>query len=108
LVYGDISSAAVHPIEHKPFFHFYPGSRVLTVSTWLCNFECGWCFRKYLSRSPDQVGKGKFLPPASVINLVKQNDCQGIAISFNEPTLLFEWSLDVFPLAKREGYLKSP
>jgi pyruvate formate lyase activating enzyme len=104
LVYGDISSIAVHPIEHKPLFHFYPGSRVLTLSTWSCNFECGWCFRKYLSRASDRVGKGEFLPPADLVNLIKQHNCQGTAISFNEPTLLFEWCLDAFPLVKREGY----
>lgn len=104
LVYGDISSVAIHPIEHKPLFHFYPGSRVLTVSTWSCNFECGWCFRKYLSKAHDQVGNGTFISPDDVLSLMRKHDCQGIAISFNEPTLLLEWTLDVFPLAKKLGY----
>ena len=107
LVYGDISALVAHPIEHKPLFHFYPGSMVLTVSTWSCNFDCGWCFRKGLSRSPDKVGKGEFLGPADLVRLIKEYDCQGIAISFNEPTLLFEWCLDLFPLVKREGYYTS-
>ena len=80
---------------------------VLTVSTWSCNFECGWCFRKGLSRSPGKVGKGKFLAPADSVSLIKEYDCQGIAISFNEPTLLFEWCLDLFPLVKKEGYYTS-
>jgi len=43
LVYGDISSISVNPIEKKPFFHFWPGSRALTIGTWGCNFTCPWC-----------------------------------------------------------------
>lgn len=104
LIYGDISLMEAHPIEHKPLFHFYPGTQVLTVSSWSCNFECGWCFRKYLSKAKERVGKGRFLSPEEMPGLIRQNNCQGIAISFNEPTLLLEWCLDVFPLTKREGY----
>jgi pyruvate formate lyase activating enzyme len=104
LVYGDISAVAVHPIEHKPLFHFYPGSRALTVSTWSCNFECGWCFRKYLSRGVERVGQGQFVLPEGALDLLRRHDCHGLAVSFNEPTLLFEWCLDVFPLLKLEGY----
>ncbi|MGB9718307.1 MAG: radical SAM protein [Thermoproteota archaeon] len=43
IVYGDISSISVNPIEKKPFFHFHPGSYALTVGTWSCNFSCPWC-----------------------------------------------------------------
>lgn len=103
LVYGDISQVEAHPIEHKPFFHFYPGSLVLTVSTWSCNFVCGWCFRKYLSRAANKVGTGRFVSPVDMISLVYRCGCEGIAISFNEPTLLFEWSLEVFTLAREQG-----
>ncbi|WXG41414.1 MAG: hypothetical protein WED07_11725 [Candidatus Freyarchaeum deiterrae] len=38
LIYGDISSLSANPIEKKPFFHFYPGSKALTVGSWGCNF----------------------------------------------------------------------
>ena len=103
LVYGDLSLVEAHPIEHKPLFHYYPGSLVLTVSTWSCNFACGWCFRKYLSRAPNRVGTGRFVSPVDMISLANRSGCRGIAVSFNEPTLLFEWSLEVFALAREQG-----
>jgi pyruvate formate lyase activating enzyme len=45
----------------------------------------------------------EFISPESLIEIAKQHNCQGTSISFNEPTLLFEYSLEVFNLAKREG-----
>ena len=107
LVYGDISLMEAHPIEHKPLFHFYPGSTVLTVSTWSCNFVCGWCFRKFLSRAPENIGRGHFLSPSKFLEILKESGCQGTSISFNEPTLLLEWAIDVFPLTRSEGYFNT-
>ncbi len=104
LVYGDISSWSVNPIEKKPFFHFWPGSFALTVGTWSCNFTCPWCQNYDISKRPEKIGKGKWISPQGFIELMKKYKCQGTSISFNEPTLLFEYSLEVFDLAKEEGY----
>ena len=104
LVYGEISSISANPIEKKPLFHFHPGSKALTIGTWSCNFTCPWCQNYDISKSPESIGKGRFLSPENLIDLVRRSKCQGTSISFNEPTLLLEYSLDVFQLAKRHGY----
>lgn len=104
LVYGEVSSISANPIEKKPFFHFWPGSKALTVGTWSCNFDCPWCQNHDISKSPQRIGEGKYLSPEDFISLMKQYDCQGTSISFNEPTLSLEYSLQVFDLAKRQGY----
>jgi pyruvate formate lyase activating enzyme len=104
LVYGDISSMSVNPIEKKPLFHFHPGSKALTIGSWSCNFSCPWCQNYDISKSPGNVGRGQFMSAARFVNLVAQKGCQGTSISFNEPTLLLEYSLDVFRLAKEAGY----
>jgi pyruvate formate lyase activating enzyme len=103
LVYGDTSSISVNPIEKKPFFHFWPGSKTLTVGTWSCNFTCGWCQNYDISKTVEQVGTGEYISPEDLIKLAEKNNCQGTSISFNEPTLLLEYSLDVFKLAKKKG-----
>lgn len=103
LVYGEISSISANPIEKKPFYHFYPGSFALTVGTWSCNFTCPWCQNFRISKYPQNIGKGKFISPEDFINLTKKYQCRGTSFSFNEPTLLFEYSLEVFYLAKKEG-----
>ena len=92
LEYGDISSISANPIEKKPFFHFYPGTKALTIGSWSCNFTCPWCQNYDISKSPQNIGRGQYISPAAFVELVVQHHCQGTSISFNEPTMLFEYS----------------
>lgn len=101
LIYGAVSSQAANPIEKKPLFHFYPGSWCYTVGSWSCNFGCPWCQNWDISKvGPDG---GQFILPRHMIELTERSGCNGTSISFNEPTLSLEWSLDVFRLAKARG-----
>ena len=75
----------------------------LTIGTWSCNFTCPWCQNYRITKYPQNIGSGKYLPPQKFIDIVKKYKCQGTSISFNEPTLLLEYSLELFPLAKKEG-----
>lgn len=104
LVYGDIFSISANPIEKKPFFHFYPGTKALTVGSWSCNFTCPWCQNYDISKYPENIGKGEYISPEKFIRLLETYKCQGTSISFNEPTLLLEYSIDVFKLAREKGY----
>jgi pyruvate formate lyase activating enzyme len=102
LTYGAVSSLADNPIEKKPFYHFYPGSRALTVGSWGCNFGCPWCHNWEISKaSPPE--RGRFLSPEVFVRETLRQGCRGTSISFNEPTLSFEWSLEVFRLARARG-----
>ncbi len=103
LVYGDLTSLSANPIEKKPLFHFWPGSRALTAGTWSCNFDCPWCQNEDISKHPENVGKGRYVSPEDFVWAVEHYGLQGTSISFNEPTLLLEYSLDVFALAKERG-----
>jgi pyruvate formate lyase activating enzyme len=98
-IYGSVSSLSANPIEKKPLYHFYPGSRALTVGSWSCNFGCPWCQNWNISKTPPPA-ESRFLTPEEFISEALYLGCQGTSISFNEPTLSYEWSLDVFRLAK--------
>ncbi|MEM1525454.1 MAG: AmmeMemoRadiSam system radical SAM enzyme [Nitrososphaerales archaeon] len=104
LEYGDISSISANPIEKKPFFHFWPGSYALTIGSWSCNFTCPWCQNFEISKFAPDINKSNYLSPKAFVRAVREEDCQGTSISFNEPTLLLEYSLDVFKIAKEEGF----
>ncbi|MGA3296061.1 MAG: radical SAM protein [Candidatus Bathyarchaeia archaeon] len=104
LVYGDLSSVEANPIEKKLFFHFWPGSKALTVGTWGCNFTCPWCQNWHISKHPPDPMKASYVSPERLVRMVALEHCHGTSISFNEPTMLFEYSLNVFPLAKRRGF----
>jgi len=104
LAYGDISFISANPIEKKPFFHFYPGTKALTIGSWSCNFTCPWCQNYDISKSPQNIGKGQYINSAIFIELIGRYHCQGTSVSFNEPTMLFEYSLDIFKLARDKSY----
>lgn len=103
LVYGAISALESRPIEIKPFFHFYPGSSALTFSTWSCNFTCPWCQNWHLSGSPPDPARTRYIPPEGMVALARDQGDQGLCVSFQEPTLLFEYTLDVFTLGTAHG-----
>lgn len=108
LVYGLISSLSFNPIEKKPLYHFYPGSIAITIGTYGCNFNCFWC-QNHLISHPEELlriitkDSNDFISPEKIVELALDNNCQGTSISFNEPTLLFEYALKLFELAKKEG-----
>lgn len=103
LVYGDISSLSANPIEKKPFYHFWPGSVALTIGTWGCNYLCPWCQNFSISKSPPDPEHANYLSPEQFVIQTLRERCQGTSVSFNEPTLMFEYSLDVFKLARARG-----
>jgi pyruvate formate lyase activating enzyme len=108
LVYGLIPAISFNPIEKKPLYHFYPGSIALTIGTYGCNFSCFWCQNSHLSKTNASKAvklatSDDFISPQKLIEIALKKDCHGTSISFNEPTLLFEYSLQVFKLAKEKG-----
>jgi pyruvate formate lyase activating enzyme len=99
LTYGRVSSLSSNPIEKKPLYHFYPGSHALTAGSWSCNFACPWCQNWHLSKSAS--GPDRFLAPEAFVSETLRRGCRGTSISFNEPTLSLEWSLEVFRASRK-------
>jgi len=103
LTYGDLSAMESRPIEIKPFFHFWPGSTAMTISTWSCNFPCPWCQNWHISKVAPNPERASYTPPEQVISKALKHGDEGTCVSFNEPLMLFEYSLELFPLAKDKG-----
>jgi pyruvate formate lyase activating enzyme len=107
LVYGHIASAAVDPIEKKPLYHFYPGSSVFSLGTWGCNFRCAHCQNEDIAYAdPDTASLlhgQKVIPPADCVQLALRQPSRGIAFTYNEPTIWFEYTYDCARLAKEKG-----
>ena len=104
LEYGLVSSISLNPIEKKPFFHFYPASLALTIGSYSCNFPCIWCQNWHISKINPETGGGTFISVDRFLKLMELYNASGTSISFNEPTLLLEYALELFPLAKQKGY----
>ena len=101
LVYGKCASWAVDRIEKKPFYHFFPGTDVFSFATVGCNFRCLHCQNFELSQV--QEISGEDLSPEQLVKLAKKYRCAGIAYTYTEPTIFFEYANDTAILARKEG-----
>jgi pyruvate formate lyase activating enzyme len=105
LNYARASSVNVDPIEKKPLFHFYPGSLAFSIGSWGCNFHCLDCQNWSISCPTDapEFLDSQIIEPKDAVRLAKVYNCQGIAWTYNEPTMWFEYTLDSAKLARKEG-----
>ncbi len=103
LCYGNVSSLSNNPIEKKPFFHFAPGTRALTIGSWGCNASCDFCQNYDISKTPPSPTNVRFISPKRFIAMAKKHS-EGVSISFNEAaTLMLEWNIEAFRLAHDSG-----
>jgi len=107
LIYGQVASLAVSPIEKKPMFHYYPGSLWLSLGSYGCNFRCPGCQNWELAHGDveKEERKGRFLSPEALVANALREGCKGISWTYNEPTLWLEYTLDGAKLAKERGLL---
>lgn len=106
LVYGRVISMNVDPIEKKPIFHLFPGSRSFSIATVGCNFRCLHCQNHEISQMPrDENGRieGNMVEPSKIVSLAKQYDCKSISYTYTEPTIYFEYAYEIAMIAKQEG-----
>jgi pyruvate formate lyase activating enzyme len=105
LVYGQLISQAVDPIEKKPLFHFHPGSVSFSIATVGCNFRCLFCQNAEISQMPRDRGRieGRYVPPEAVVNAAQAYHCASISYTYTEPTISFEYNYEVSKLAHQAG-----
>jgi len=103
LIYGEVSSISINPIEKKPVFHYYPGSRWLSLGSVGCNFRCPGCQNWDIAHWKEGPMDTEYLSPEEAVSRAKDAACLGISWTFNEPTLSFEYTLDSAKIAKTRG-----
>ncbi len=94
LVYNNICSANVDPIEKKPLFHFLPGTYAFSIATAGCNLNCKCCQNWQISQfRPEQI-KNFRMTPDDVASAAGQYDCRSIAYTYTEPIIFYEYMND--------------
>ncbi|MDW5564180.1 MAG: AmmeMemoRadiSam system radical SAM enzyme [Methanomassiliicoccus sp.] len=101
--YGTVCARAVDVIEKKPIFHYRPGSKLLSLGTFGCNLTCACCQNAALARSSGGDLPHLDMAPEEVVNLAVTEKVQGIAWTFNEPTVWSEFIIDTAELARPRG-----
>lgn len=110
LSYGIISAIEIDAIENKPVNHFMPGTRVMSIGSYGCNFRCKGCHNLDISwgvKALDKLARGEstdaWVPPEKIIELAQEHGVEGIAFTYSEPAVWLEYVIDVGKLAKEAG-----
>jgi len=102
--YGRVTSIALDPIEKKPLRRFYPGSKILSVGSYGCNLRCPFCQNSDIAMASGNKIETKFVPPEILIEKALELTTQGnigIAYTYNEPLVGYEYVYDCSKLAKQ-------
>ena len=104
--YGKITSIALDPIEKKPLKCFESGKKILSVGSFGCNLDCPFCQNYSISMAyEDSVEFIRLTPEELVkkaIELKKENNI-GLAYTYNEPMIGYEYVLDCSKLIRKAG-----
>lgn len=107
--YGQITSMALDPIEKKPLNRFYPGSFIVSVGSYGCNLRCPFC-QDYEISWGDEVDlvkkEAEYVSPEELARIAKEqvkNKNIGVAFTYNEPLIAYEYVIDTAKLLKEEG-----
>ena len=107
--YGKITSLALDPIEKKPLRRFHPGSMILSVGSYGCNLRCPFCQNSGISWSKEAMklaGTAETLTPEELVGAAQRMKVRGnigLAFTYNEPLIGWEFVRDTAALAHEAG-----
>lgn len=104
-VYGKACCLRFDPIEKKPLYHFYPGSVILSVGSVGCNLRCKFCQNWEISQTcAEEYPYLKPVTSEEIIKMAKErHDNAGVAYTYNEPVVWFEFMMDIARKSKEAG-----
>lgn len=100
-VYGKTTGIALDPIEKKPLYHYHPGEKILSLGTKGCNFRCDFCQNWHISQELDAPAQN--ITSEGIIARAREFGSFGIAYTYNEPFIWYEFVLDTTRLARASG-----
>lgn len=104
--YGMITSLALDPMEKKPLSRFFPGSMVLSTGSFGCNLSCSFCQNHEISMAgAGRVGCSEISARelAELAKRYESNGNIGVAFTYNEPLVGYEFVRDVARLVHGYG-----
>ena len=108
LNYGLATSLALDPIEKKPLARFHSNSTVLSVGSFGCNLSCPFCQNASIAQAGEHEVRWRRVEPGELVEQalrLADRGCIGIAYTYNEPLVGFEFVRDCARLAHEAGLL---
>ncbi len=104
--YAQVTSLALDPIEKKPLYRFHPGSYILSAGSFGCNMACPFCQNFEIAEARMGDLDTRILSPEALVQTALSLRPQGnigLAFTYNEPMVGFEYVRDAALLAKENG-----
>jgi pyruvate formate lyase activating enzyme len=105
LVYGNPCAVHLDPIEKKPLFHILPGTTSFSLATAGCNFHCKFCQNWEISQAAPEDVYSFEVPLEMMVKRAKEVGARSVAYTYAEPTIFYEYMIDIGTLAKKSGLL---
>ncbi len=111
--YGRVTSLALDPIEKKPLARFHPGSTIVSVGSYGCNLRCPFCQNYQISWSEEAyrfADRAEYIPPEELAQIalsVRDRGNIGVAFTYNEPLIGYEYIRDTAKLVHENGMLNA-
>lgn len=100
LNYGKHTSYAYDPVEKKPLYHFYPGRDIFSIGSFGCNLHCDFCQNWEIAHGESLTIE---MEDEDLLLLAKSKGSIGIAYTYNEPTISYEYLYHICKLVKAIG-----
>ncbi|MBM7853869.1 pyruvate formate lyase activating enzyme [Desulfohalotomaculum tongense] len=103
LNFNRVAAHAMDPIEKKPLYHYYPGQYILSLGTTGCNLRCGFCQNWTIAHADPQTIE---VTPEHVAEVAAKQDPYpnvGIAYTYSEPFMWYEFVFHTARLAREKG-----
>ncbi len=104
--YGQLTAIALDPIEKKPLYRFFPGSRILSVGSYGCNLRCSFCQNHNISMADKERSVTEYYPPERLVQKAAELETEGnigVAFTYNEPLISYEYIIDCSKLLKKKN-----
>lgn len=104
--YGMVTALALDPIEKKPLKMFHPGSMILSAGSFGCNLKCPFCQNHEISMVAPDMSEDRYLSPGTLALVAEDHRKKGnigVAYTYNEPLVGWEYVLDTAKLVKEKG-----
>ena len=97
-----VTAVAMDPIEKKPFFHYHPGSEILSIGFSGCNLQCPFCQNWRIAHTENHDFYS--IQPDDLPRLCRQHGSRGTAFTYSEPLIHFEYLMESAEILHKEGY----
>ena len=103
MTYGVISGHSLDPVEKKPLYHFFPGRNILSIGSYGCNMRCDFCQNYHISQSRADSFSPDTDPEKLALEALNSPNNIGLAFTYNEPVIWYEFVMDTAALIKEKG-----